>query len=154
MDAPSRQELCLLSLCAHSSVVYLSMLINKPLHWATLLRQGHLSFRPHLGARQNLPSPQQMFPENKQKTSQPPAAQRSRKLLEVGRKAPINIPFKRKVWKLASPQHQEDSIYLSPLSPSHSFSCLQGMSVHSQKKVLLIVNPSQLWFWPPSYLLG
>lgn len=129
MDAPSRQELCLLSLCAHSSVVYLSMLINKPLHWAMLLRQGHLSFRPHLGARQNLPSPQQpisMFPENKQKTSQPQAAQRSRKLLEVGRKAPINIPFKRKVWKLASPQHQERfNLPFSPL-PFPLFLLLTG----------------------------
>lgn len=129
MDAPPGRSCACSSLCAHSSVVCLSMLINKPLQWPTFLCQGHLSFRPHLGARQNLPSlsnPSLCSLKTSKKLASPKQLSSSRKLLEVGRKAPINIPFKRKVWKLASPQHQERfNLPFSPV-PFQHFLLLTG----------------------------
>lgn len=146
MDAPPGRSCACSSLCAHSSVVYLSVLINKPLQWSTLLRQGRLSFRPHLGARQNLPSlsnPSLCSLKTSKELASPKQLSSSRKLLEVGRKAPINIPFKRKLWNWLLLSIKKDSIYLSPLTPSHAFSCFQARSVCSQKILLLIANPSQ-----------
>lgn len=103
--------------------------------------EGHFSFCPHFGARDNLPSlsnPISTFPDNKQKPSQPPSNPvSSRKLLEVGSKAPIrNILSKEKAGNGFSSASKKISLPLLPLS-FLLFFLLAG------QVCLFLINPSQ-----------
>lgn len=46
------------SLCAYNSVECLPIMTDKPPCWSVISCEGHFSFCPHLGARENLPSQQ------------------------------------------------------------------------------------------------